>query len=229
MSLFLAAVVLLPLASPSSADVRITAVRPGYWSAVAKSPVFKGSKVADAATAAFEREARSQVRQFVEQSKEFSQDAKPREPYFFEMGATITYKSPTLISGYFTEFWYTGGAHPNTVLIPISVGLVAGKAKVLHLQDLFRKGVDARMAASYLVIQKLRNNEDAAWVQNGDVVDLNKKTAEMFAIESSGLLYTFSPYEMGPYAVGSILVPIGWAEFSGQLDKDGPLKELLRK
>src|SRR5262245_37694604 len=109
----------------------------GVWTAKAIYPIFhKGTPVNDAASAAFREAAKTYYDEFMTAAHSNPQ----RVSYELDVKPTIALNNGHLISGYYTAFSFTGGAHPNTVFKTITVGMVNGKPKILTSADILVGG-----------------------------------------------------------------------------------------
>ena len=196
----------------------------GCWTATARYPRFGGgSAVAKVANTELARAVKDAIGHFVgEARKEFGENGKLEHPYSMDLAATVSVARADLISVYFTSVWDTGGAHPSTEFHCYTFGLVAGKARQLHLKDLFSPGEDAVKAISAATIPKLRAR-GAGWVVNGEMKGVSPEQAEWFIVTPNTITMLFQPYEAGPYSDGSYIVKIPFAELPG-LNRNGPLR-----
>lgn len=143
--------------------------------------------------------------------------------YSYENRVETTRLTPQLLSLREAQFFYTGGAHPNTTyrsLTFVREGQREG-ARVLRvtLPDMFRDGADYEPVLLSEVTRKLRARE-AAWivddstVNNSTVDDSVRLTARdlgVFNLTERGIAFTFAPYAVGAYAQGTfeVTVPFG--------------------
>lgn len=220
------------LAQPKHSFRQISDVSKGRWTAITKYPVFEApGSLRVLANRNIETWAKQDLAQFGRQARQYFRNPvpDPRFHWSYEVRFTVSDAGRDLISCMPTIFTYTGGAHPNTTFHFFNFGMVKGKPKVLTIQDLFRRNVRALDEVSNVVIAKLLNNMNAEWVQNGEVKRLTQQQGDQFVIGRTGLTYHFEPYAMGPYVAGSFEVPVSFAELSGLLDPNGPLKGLLAR
>ncbi len=104
---------------------------------------------------------------------------------------------------------FTGGAHPIPVVETLVFDLATGRRLVFA--DVFRDDQAALdTLASYVAADLLnRQGLDADWV-SGAFADPLRALAR-FVLRESGPVFVFPPYEVAPYAWGTITVPLPWA------------------
>ena len=175
------------------------------WRTTARYPVFRADMpLTRYASWQSRLEAQRQSQEQIAQFKEYlAGDITPEAPYEFEFAPRLVFYGPNLISLQQNIYYFTGGAHPNSVTTTRNYGLNQGRPKRLTLGDFFRPGSNYRAATMAKVMDKLKT-QGADWVVDGTVKDLNTEQLNNFTVDSSGLTWIFSPYEMGPYAAGYI-------------------------
>lgn len=205
-----------------------TKLRKGWWSSTVTRPHFQDSgPVATFANHSLTVWAKNQLAGWLnEDVKGMNDMEKPTEPYEIEITPSVVAAQPELISLDMQVYSYTGGAHPNTNYLTFNYGLVRGRAKLLTLTDLFRRWTKPLGIISKFVIAKLKEDK-ASWVVEGTTTALTKMQGDEFVITRKGLLYIFSPYEMGSYAEGKYTVEVPFAGIRKYLDPGGPLKGFL--
>jgi len=134
---------------------------------------------------------------------------KPRSPWELKATTDYRYETPRLVSTAVVVYEYTGGAHGNTVTNTFNFGLVDGVDKRLVLGDFF-DGKEYKTFVRDLLLTKLAQNPDAAWVQEGSVRQLSVTQLNRFVVEPSGLRFYFDQYEVAPYSSGrfQVLLPV---------------------
>lgn len=214
-----------PFAALASAQVPVSwktirTDRDGLWKGRAVYPRFGGGgAVADLANKAAAKTAQDTLDEF----RRAASGVRGKLQFLYEMEslAIVSVATPQLISLYFDTTEYTGGAHGNRFYQPMNFAIVNGKAQRLKLQDLFKKGVDARQVVSDAVLPKLRDLKASA-VVDGDITELPADLAESFVITPSGLTFLFEPYAVASYAEGSFIIKIPFEELRGSLLVGGP-------
>jgi hypothetical protein len=122
---------------------------------------------------------------------------------------------------------YTGGAHPNTWFEARTYRMEGDEARRVQLEDLFRPGSSYLPFLSGFVLKALRDQE-AQWVVVGRVTSLDEKDLAVFTLSPQGLVFTFSAYEMGPYAQGPFTVTVPHEDIRGLVDPQGPMGRFMR-
>ncbi len=207
-----------------------TAKKEGWWDVKVEQPEFTGrSKVQRAANAVCASAAKMSFNHFLSEAKKDAPSMQGRDHfggYFMDSRFRTTTNSSELVSGHWTTYTYTGGAHGMTNFRTVNIGWHWGEVKELDIQDLFLPGVDGMREARFVVLQKLRAEERADWVQDGDFM-LADEILENFVISTKGITWLIEPYAVGSYASGSFEITIPFNDIFG-LDRDGALKSVMR-
>lgn len=127
----------------------------------------------------------------------------------------VHFASERLVSlgGLMHEF--TGGAHPNSALTCLNLVLRGDSVHELRLADL-SAGKDAPTRLQRLVYDELRK-QGASMVPRATEVQTDFVAFETFVLSPAGVLFGFSPYQVGSYAEGCYYVHLSWAQLSGVL------------
>ena len=141
----------------------------------------------------------------------------------------VEYADDDLISVSFLADTYAGGVHPNHNFFTLTYDLRQGRE--LRLSDLFRPGAKYLEAVAAYATRDLQSRKEPGGDENlglaQDVfADGAKPTAENYArwnITRKGLMFTFDPYQVGPYAAGPQTVIIPYAELKEIAKPGGPL------
>ena len=136
-------------------------------------------------------------------------------PYTYESTVNPTLLTADTLSLRETVFYYTGGAHPNTVYRSLTFQRTDKKVKQLGLKDLFQAGAAYRPVLLEAVTKKLRARH-AAWIEDGSV-KLKARDLGVFNLTERGLEFTFDPYAVGPYAQGKFAVTVPYQQLTGLL------------
>lgn len=158
--------------------------RAGYFDTRYKVPVLHGSPVADFATRWIRNDASETIQRFIRET--LSEGTRPRHETTVDWSTEITMLRPNLVSTISSNYWFTGGAHPNVDVLVHNVALINGKPTPLELRHLLEPGLDPRDVASRLVLPELRKQE-AMWVTNGELKRLTTVQTNRFVVTSSGL------------------------------------------
>lgn len=130
-----------------------------------------------------------------------------------------TYESKGTLSYVYQMYADTGGAHPNTYYRTFTFDKASGA--VLELGDVFVANAPylqtlSDKARSMLppMIAKMANVEvsavDMEYIKSGTLPE--EDAFQSFYFEGSTLVLLFPPYQIGPYALGMILLPIPASE-----------------
>jgi hypothetical protein len=116
-------------------------------------------------------------------------------------------------------YYVTGAAHPNSFTVPINYDLKTDK--ILTLADLFKPKADYLTVLSNYAVQELQKTPEIFMFPEGAAAkDENYRS---WNITPAGLLITFDPYQVAPYAAGPQRVLVPYATLKPILDPAGPL------
>ena len=111
----------------------------------------------------------------------------------------------------------SGGAHGNWGVYGMYFIRVGELVTELNLEDLFKEDSDWFSTLSRLIIGGLREQEASGAM--GEDFALNRVDLT-FTISDRGLVFLFSPYEVGSYAEGSFFVTVPWGALRPMLRPD---------
>jgi hypothetical protein len=126
-----------------------------------------------------------------------------------EISYNITYADERVISVWFGNYFYTGGAHPNSYSFTLNFDLRTGR--VLKLADLFGPGSDYLQVLSDYSIEKLQQDlyegRSDEWITEGAAPE--EKNYDSWNISKRGIIINFDAYQVAPYVAGpqEVLVP----------------------
>lgn len=135
------------------------------------------------------------------------------------MDYSVLEETPEVISVYFQiSEYYSGAAHP----FPFSAVLNydVHDQQVLDLSDLFQPDADYLRVISEYVTNELCGEE---WFTFTDGVLPEAENYQIWNLTPEGLLITFDPYMVAPYAAGFIKVVVPYDEFIGIVNPEGVL------
>jgi hypothetical protein len=192
-----------------AASKMITATKPDYYQANAEYLVFGKHKLAAVANPVLKKKAQTMHAEWVARTEKAIKDlGKPFAAWEHEVSMHAYYQTPSLLTVGVSTYDYSGGAHPNHWIEFMTFGTVAGKSRQLGLKDFFLPGFDYASHISSLVLRKLKSEEGADWVKNGEVKKLDAKMLQRFTPDKGGMVWFFNPYEVGPYAAGDFEVKL---------------------
>jgi hypothetical protein len=153
---------------------------------------------------------------------------------YLEISYNVEYADNDLISVSFLESNFTGGAHPNYNYFTITYDLKNGKE--LKLAELFKPGVKYLEAVSAYAVKDLQSRKMPDSDENmGLAQDLFAEGATAKAenyqnwnITKKGLMFTFDPYQVGPYAAGSHTVIVPYARLREIANPGGTLGKMMK-
>jgi hypothetical protein len=153
---------------------------------------------------------------------------------YMEIGYDIEYADNDLISVSFLEGNFTGGAHPNYGYFTITYDLKNGRE--IKLSDMFKPSAKYLEAVSAYATRDLQSRKMPDSDENmGLAQDIFAEGATAKAdnyqnwnLTKKGLMFTFDPYQVWPYAVGSQTVIVPYAVLKEMAKSDGPLMKMMR-
>jgi hypothetical protein len=163
--------------------------------------------------------------------KEDIHDAIPidQEPYQrseFSSKYEIGVVTSTLVSVRFSNFMYSAGAaHPLSYVDGFNYDVSGGKP--IALQDLFianspyLEHISEKAIADLKVQFKDDLESLAEWIDTGAAP--KNENYQTFIIKPEGLLVIFSPYQVGPYVIGTPEVLIKYSDLRDILNPNGPV------
>lgn len=129
------------------------------------------------------------------------------------MKYTVTMNANCLLSTYFDQYEFTGGAHGNTVRSSNNWYLKTGTA--ISMKDLFHNNQEYKQ----LVINQILILADQRWKQDQYIYFSNYKelilqyfNPESFNLTPTGISVYYQHYEIGPYASGIIVFDIPYSK-----------------
>lgn len=131
------------------------------------------------------------------------------------------FTGPHTVSYLYTIYEDTLGAHPNAYFRTFTFDIRTGTS--LSLSDLFQENsaylswLSERVRRDIPLIVQQRSGylPDTEYLNSG--TEPTPESFQSFYIEGSSLVVAFPPYQVGPYALGSIMVPIPLADMASLL------------
>lgn len=144
----------------------------------------------------------------------------PQVQWTFDGGFTTKLNTSSVISWQFAGMTYTGGAHPNHILVGqvlVKQGSAASKATY---SSLFKQAswskVEQVVRAGFNQERVGRLGKDWARKEKVRYEDMNN-----FVTSKTGLVFLFPHYVMGSYAEGSYEVTVPWSRLVGHMTSQG--------
>jgi hypothetical protein len=160
--------------------------------------------------------------------KDFQQiSSVPENPGSYssmDLNYSVMHGEHGLLSVQFTlSFYFAGAAHPNMGRLGLNFDLI--RAQKIEMAQLFQPGTDYLKAiADYCTADLKKQNR----LEFPDGALPKAENYQNWNITKEGLLISFDPYQVGPYAMGPSLVTIPYPALKGILKSDGPLAVLLK-
>jgi Protein of unknown function (DUF3298)/Deacetylase PdaC len=154
---------------------------------------------------------------------------------YMDIGYNIEYADDDLISVSFLEGNFTGGVHPNYGYFTITYDLKTGKE--IKLAELFKPGAKYLEAVSAYAIKDLQSrkmpdsDENMGLAQDlfADGATAKADNYQNWNLTKKGLMITFDPYQVGPYAVGSQTVIVPYAKLKEMAKSGGALTKMMKE
>ena len=125
------------------------------------------------------------------------------------------------------SFSFTGGVHPNSACISANYDLVTGK--FLKLEDVLIDKVAADSLCR-MILDKLEEMSEECYLYDDYIRTVDERFGTLFDptwestndwyLSREGLVVYFSPYEIAPYAAGTIEVAFTYEELGGIIQPD---------
>ena len=152
---------------------------------------------------------------------------------YMDIGYNIEYADNDLISVSFLEGNFTGGAHPNYGYFTITYDLKTGRE--LKLSELFKPSAKYLEAVSAYAIKDLQgrkmpdSDENMGLAQDifAEGATAKAENYQNWNLTKKGLMITFDPYQVGPYAAGSQTVIVPYERLKEMAKADGALMKMM--
>jgi len=162
--------------------------------------------------------------QFFKDYKESYKDTEDsimhENPYVFSMDEInhliIVYQSPRILSLANYSYAYTGGAHGNYGTHYSSLDLV--NRKKISLNDILASTAKTKLPS--LLEKYFRKNygvEKNTSLKDAGLFESTIKPNDNFYVTGKGINFCYTPYEIGPYAMGEINIFIPFSELNNYL------------
>lgn len=162
---------------------------------------------------------------FIE-SYESDMKNEPEWGWEFICDYTIAYYSDFFISILLEIYEHTGGVHGNAYYICLNAIEEKGFANFLKIDALFRDNTDYELVLSELLITELEKQE-AAWIMDGSIQNIDADVL-VYNVTPKGLLFTFAPYAVGPYAEGPHWVTLPYKKIKDIINPQVPIGKFLK-
>lgn len=144
--------------------------------------------------------------QAVEQYKESLENNYPMNPYEAIVEFKQTYAQACVLSLYFDQYEYTGGAHGNTVRTSQTWNLQ--RCGRIRLEELFGCGLDYKDYIFSQVKSQIEKNPDIYFDNYGTLL-IETFNPESFYCTPQGIVVYYQQYDIAPYSSGirEFLIP----------------------
>lgn len=176
----------------------------------------------------------ARMQELMDTSVSWGRELGDMAQYAYDQGsASLSYYDETTASGYIggqivsvrmDNSSYAGGAHPNTVtsgyVFDLSIGQFIDPAQVADDPAAFQAGAGALLLEQ---AEAKKENLDGYWPDYGDIIARWNEGTVLF--DEAGMTVVYSPYELGPYAMGSVELFLSYSQL-GDLLGEGGLERL---
>lgn len=133
----------------------------------------------------------------------------PFHAYDAVMKYTVTLNADCLLSTYFDQYEFTGGAHGNTIRSSSNWDLITGQP--IEMEDLFEASEDySRIVITQIINlanQQFRKNENIYFDDYKELI-IKYFNPSHFNLNPEGITVYYQQYEIGPYVSGIITFDI---------------------
>jgi hypothetical protein len=165
---------------------------------------------------------RGEVRDFADMIADW--ERLPEEPpYSLSISHEVVTTANSTVSILFTISTYTGGAHPNHYSRVINFSLL--QSEVVTLDALFEPGSDYLGVIADYCIAEL-GTRDVVFPDFESGALPTEENYSAWNIDEEGVLITFDPYQVAPYAAGMQQVMVPYSELA-DIIRPGSLLELF--
>lgn len=151
---------------------------------------------------------------------DYTSEFPPDWVFSFETDFRVTFNSKDFISVVLDYYEFTGGAHGNYYSIGYNIRTSDGK--VFGLSDILKP--NSLQALSEFCAEEIMNMFDANSLNEAGLFEdeLNISEDQDFYIIPNALVIQFDPYEVAPYAMGSIDVELEFGKIKNIIKDNLP-------
>lgn len=141
----------------------------------------------------------------------FSQKKECKQLYQLNQSYTVTYNAPPLLSLYYDQYFFTGGAHGSTTRY--SNTWDTSSESILMLKDFFPGNANYKqdiIQAINLYISKEKESGDSSYYDDYKQNVASEFNENNFYIIPEGIVVYFQQYQIAPYSSGipEFLIPV---------------------
>lgn len=138
------------------------------------------------------------------------------QPWTYNVTGKSSYTNKKMFSYAVTAEYFTGGAHPNHFTSYYNFDLQKGRAMTLN--DIFKSGfkdmLNEAIDRNFRKINGIKPGENLQeWGLFENAITYN----ENFSITENGIKFTYNPYEIAPYAAGTLEVVVPFSEVKDKI------------
>jgi hypothetical protein len=142
-------------------------------------------------------------------------------PWTFTVTGKPAFSNKKMFSYAVSGDYFTGGAHPNYFTVYYNFDLHKGRA--ITLNDIFKFGfedmLNEAIERNFRKAYDIKPGESLKeWGLFENIITYNNN----FSVTDSGIKFTYNPYEIAPYAAGTLDVVVPFAEIQEKLLEFNP-------
>jgi len=153
--------------------------------------------------------------------------------YSLDVSNNTMIATDDLLSFELTFYDYSGGAHPNSYTRTFTYDVKSGKR--LQLRELFKSNTNYLKPISDYCIEALKKQmrdvengiePDEKWIKEG--AGPKDENYGNWSVSKKGLVVTFDPYQVAPYAAGPQVVVVPYKILKDIVKEDGALSPFVK-
>ncbi len=142
--------------------------------------------------------------------------------YSYQQTCHLTQQKNGILTFRSTVYQYLGGAHPNQTAQLFNI--MAETGKLVTLSDVFKSGYEEELDG-LLIDQLMADNQvqskeelmDLGYFVNTDIFP-----SASFCVQDDKMIFLYNPYDIAPYALGSIEVALKLSDVRELMREDAP-------
>ena len=161
------------------------------------------------------------IKQFRTAEEEMRKELVLVSKWQYEVTIDIITNSAKVLAIRYYEMSYMGGVHPNTLTLYLNFDMKTGQ--ILHLEDILIENYQKPLLqAGEKAFKKAMGiaPETPIHKTQYEFKNGNFFLPRNFAITRTGLFFCYNPYDIGPYALGTLEFEIPFGEILGILRKE---------
>lgn len=154
-----------------------------------------------------------------EENQEAKEGEEEKAPWNASIHAVVQRNSDNILCVQYDSYTNTGGAHPFYYINDVNFDLKTGN--MIKLDDVInpKKLEKVDEICEKLFRQQHNLSPTASWEEMGFSIENNQfKLNDNFVISKDALLFTFNPYEIGPYAMGAMNLTVPFKDIEKYLN-----------